>query len=196
MHSGLTAIAHGFLRLFFQPVLIAWALWATSGWRLLFLAAPAPDTVTSGAVGIGALLTYPNDSVTRPLLLRWLTNHLLGWAHVRITPRPPQVRRRGTGRGGSGRTGRCVRARGGLRGLLGVLLDYAAGVLSAAEIKAAGALGPFATSPIAGPAPNGCWANPCRSTGPGPLPGRAEDRLNYQFGKQDTADWLGGQTAG
>ena len=33
---GLNSDRARFLRLFFQPVLIAWALWATSGWRLLF----------------------------------------------------------------------------------------------------------------------------------------------------------------
>ncbi|MCB1286388.1 MAG: DoxX family membrane protein [Mycobacterium sp.] len=32
---GLSSDRARFLRLFFQPVLIAWALWATSGWRLL-----------------------------------------------------------------------------------------------------------------------------------------------------------------
>jgi uncharacterized membrane protein len=32
---GLNSDRARFLRLFFQPVLIAWALWATSGWRLL-----------------------------------------------------------------------------------------------------------------------------------------------------------------
>lgn len=32
---GLNSDRARFLRLFFQPVLVAWALWCTSGWRLL-----------------------------------------------------------------------------------------------------------------------------------------------------------------
>lgn len=32
---GLNSDRARFLRLFFQPVLIAWALWSTGGWRLL-----------------------------------------------------------------------------------------------------------------------------------------------------------------
>ena len=32
---GLDSDQERFIRLFFQPVLIAWALWSTGGWRLL-----------------------------------------------------------------------------------------------------------------------------------------------------------------
>ena len=33
---GLNTDQARFTRLFFQPVLVVWALWATGGWRLLF----------------------------------------------------------------------------------------------------------------------------------------------------------------
>lgn len=80
---------------------------------------------------------------------------------------------------------------------LGVLLDYAAGVLSAADIKAAGALG--AIRYVSDRRPGAQWmlGKPMQID-------EARDLYqaglkivsNYQFGKQDTADWLGGQTAG
>ena len=80
---------------------------------------------------------------------------------------------------------------------LGVLLDYAAGVLSAAEIKAAGALG--AIRYVSDRRPGAQWmlGKPMQLD-------EARDLYqaglkivsNYQFGKQDTADWLGGQSAG
>lgn len=80
---------------------------------------------------------------------------------------------------------------------LGILLDYAAGVLKAADIKAAGALG--AIRYVSDRRPGAQWmlGKPIQ------LP-EARDLYqaglkivsNYQFGKQDTADWLGGQAAG
>lgn len=80
---------------------------------------------------------------------------------------------------------------------LGVLLDYAAGVLSAADIKAAGALG--AIRYVSDRRPGAQWmlGKPMQLD-------EARDLYqaglkivsNYQFGKQDTADWLGGQSAG
>lgn len=80
---------------------------------------------------------------------------------------------------------------------LGILLDYAAGVLKAADIKAAGALG--AIRYVSDRRPNAQWM----LGKPIGLP-EARDLYaaglkivsNYQFGKQDTADWLGGQDAG
>ncbi len=80
---------------------------------------------------------------------------------------------------------------------LGVLLDYAAGVLSASDLKAAGALG--AIRYVSDRRPGAGWmlGKPMQA-------GEARDLnqaglkivSNYQFGKQDTADWLGGQAAG
>jgi len=80
---------------------------------------------------------------------------------------------------------------------LGILLDYSAGVLSAAEIKAAGALG--AIRYVSDRRPGASWmlGKPMQLA-------EARDLYqaglkivsNYQFGKQDTADWLGGQAAG
>jgi hypothetical protein len=80
---------------------------------------------------------------------------------------------------------------------LGVLLDYAAGVISAADLKAAGALG--AIRYVSDRRPGGSWmlGKPIQ------LP-EAQDLVkaglkivsNYQYGKQETADWLGGQEGG
>lgn len=39
---GLDSDQARFIRLFFQPVLIAWALWSTGGWRLLRRRGSAP----------------------------------------------------------------------------------------------------------------------------------------------------------
>jgi len=80
---------------------------------------------------------------------------------------------------------------------LGVLLDYAAGVISAADLKAAGALG--AIRYVSDRRPGGDWM-----LGKPMLLAEAQDLYraglkivsNYQFGKQDTADWLGGGPAG
>ena len=80
---------------------------------------------------------------------------------------------------------------------LGVLLDYAAGVISAADIRASGAIG--AIRYVSDRRPGGDWMK----GKPIQLP-EARDLYHqglkivscYQFGKQDTADWLGGQAAG
>ncbi|KUI29052.1 hypothetical protein AU194_03345 [Mycobacterium sp. GA-2829] len=80
---------------------------------------------------------------------------------------------------------------------LGVLLDYAAGVLKASDIRAAGALG--AIRYVSDRRPGGAWmlGKPIQ------LPEARDLYQNglkivscYQFGKADTADWLGGQSAG
>lgn len=80
---------------------------------------------------------------------------------------------------------------------LGILLDYAAGVIPASEIRAAGAAG--AIRYVSDRRPGAAWmlGKPIQ------LP-EAQDLhsnglkivSNYQYGKQDTADWLGGQNAG
>jgi len=80
---------------------------------------------------------------------------------------------------------------------LGVLLDYAAGVINASDLKAAGALG--AIRYVSDRRPGGSWmlGKPIQ------LP-EARDLhqaglkivSNYQYGKQETADWRGGQRAG
>ena len=80
---------------------------------------------------------------------------------------------------------------------LGVLLDYAAGVISASDIRSAGALG--AIRYVSDRRPGGAWmlGKPIQ------LPEARDLYRNglkivscYQYGKQDSADWLGGQNAG
>ena len=80
---------------------------------------------------------------------------------------------------------------------LGLLLDYAAGVLSAADLKAAGAVG--AIRYVSDRRAGASWmlGKPIQIS-------EARDLYqsglkivsNYQFGKKETADWLGGQPAG
>lgn len=80
---------------------------------------------------------------------------------------------------------------------LGLLLDYAAGVLKAADIKAAGALGAIRYVSDRRPGAEWMLGKPIQLS-------EARDLYqaglkivsNYQFGKQATADWLGGQSAG
>ena len=80
---------------------------------------------------------------------------------------------------------------------LGILLDYAAGVIGAGDLRASGALG--AIRYVSDRRPGGAWmlGKPIQ------LPEARDLYENglkivscYQYGKQDTADWLGGQTAG
>ena len=80
---------------------------------------------------------------------------------------------------------------------LGTLLDYAAGVIKAADIKASGVQG--AIRYVSDRRPGGAWM----LGKPIELP-EARDLYQsglksvscYQYGKQDTADWLAGQNAG
>ncbi|OBH17805.1 DUF1906 domain-containing protein [Mycolicibacter sinensis] len=80
---------------------------------------------------------------------------------------------------------------------LGILLDYAAGVLPAEQIRAAGAVG--AIRYVSDRRPGADWM-----LGKPMQPDEARDLQQnglkivscYQFGKQATADWLGGQAAG
>lgn len=80
---------------------------------------------------------------------------------------------------------------------LGLLFDYSAGVLKAADIKAAGGIG--AIRYVSDRRPGGEWMlgkpiqlNEARELYQAGL----KIVSNYQFGKQATADWLGGQSAG
>jgi hypothetical protein len=80
---------------------------------------------------------------------------------------------------------------------LGILLDYAAGVISAADLRASGAVG--AIRYVSDRRPGGEWMQ----GKPIQLP-EARDLYHhglkivscYQFGKKDSADWLGGGPAG
>lgn len=80
---------------------------------------------------------------------------------------------------------------------LGVLLDYAAGIIPASQIRAAGAAG--AIRYVSDRRPGGAWmlGKPIQ------LPEARDLSQNglkivscYQYGKQSSADWLGGQSAG
>ncbi|WP_319447941.1 MULTISPECIES: DUF1906 domain-containing protein [unclassified Mycobacterium] len=80
---------------------------------------------------------------------------------------------------------------------LGLLLDYAAGVIPAAQLRAAGASG--AIRYVSDRRPGGAWmlGKPIQ------LPEARDLYQNglkivscYQYGKEDNADWLGGQAAG
>jgi hypothetical protein len=82
-------------------------------------------------------------------------------------------------------------------GPLGILLDYAAGVISASEIKAAGAVG--AVRYVSDRRPGGAWmlGKPIQLSEARDLAGHGLKIVScYQYGKQDTADWLGGENAG
>jgi Domain of unknown function (DUF1906) len=80
---------------------------------------------------------------------------------------------------------------------LGILLDYAAGVISAADLRASGAVG--AIRYVSDRRPGGEWMH-----GKPIQLAEARDLYHaglkivscYQFGKKDNADWLGGQAAG
>jgi hypothetical protein len=80
---------------------------------------------------------------------------------------------------------------------LGLLLDYAAGVLSAGDIKAAGALGVIRYVSDRRPGADWMLGKPIKIEEARDLY-RAGLKIvsNYQFGKQETSDWLGGQPAG
>jgi hypothetical protein len=80
---------------------------------------------------------------------------------------------------------------------LGILLDYAAGVIPAADIRAAGAAG--AIRYVSDRRPDGAWmlGKPIQLSEARDLYQSGLKIVScYQYGKQDTADWLGGQNAG
>jgi glycoside hydrolase-like protein/TAT (twin-arginine translocation) pathway-exported protein len=80
---------------------------------------------------------------------------------------------------------------------LGVLLDYAAGVIPASQIRAAGAVGSIRY--VSDRRPGGAWmlGKPIQISEARDLHQNGLKIVScYQYGKQDSADWLGGQSAG
>ena len=80
---------------------------------------------------------------------------------------------------------------------LGVLLDYAAGVIPANQIRAAGALGSIRYVSDRRPGGNWMLGKPMQITEARDLSQNGLKVVScYQYGKQSSADWLGGQSAG
>ncbi|OBA78551.1 hypothetical protein A9W99_23000 [Mycobacterium sp. 1164966.3] len=82
-------------------------------------------------------------------------------------------------------------------GSLGTLLDYAAGVIPAQQIRAAGAVG--AIRYVSDRRPGGNWmlGKPIQATEARDLSGSGLKIVScYQYGKGTTSDWLGGAAAG
>jgi hypothetical protein len=82
-------------------------------------------------------------------------------------------------------------------GSLGTLLDYAAGVIPAGQIKAAGAVG--AIRYVSDRRPGGAWmlGKPIQLAEARDLHGGGLKIVScYQFGKGSTSDWVGGAAAG
>jgi Domain of unknown function (DUF1906) len=80
---------------------------------------------------------------------------------------------------------------------LGVLLDYAAGVIPASQIKAAGAVGSIRY--VSDRRPGGSWmlGKPIQLPEARDLDENGLKIVScYQYGKQSSADWLGGESAG
>ena len=80
---------------------------------------------------------------------------------------------------------------------LGVLLDYSAGVIPAAQLRAAGAAGAIRYVSERRPGADWMLGKPMLAAEAADLRGSGLAVVsNYQFGKRDTADWLGGADAG
>ena len=80
---------------------------------------------------------------------------------------------------------------------LGVLLDYAAGVIPADQIRAAGAVGSIRY--VSDRRPGGAWmlGKPMQINEARDLHQNGLKIVScYQYGKEASADWLGGQSAG
>lgn len=80
---------------------------------------------------------------------------------------------------------------------LGVLLDYAAGVIPASDLKAAGAAGSIRY--VSDRRPGGAWmlGKPIQLAEARDLYSSGLKIVScYQYGKKSSADWLGGQNAG
>jgi Domain of unknown function (DUF1906)/TAT (twin-arginine translocation) pathway signal sequence len=80
---------------------------------------------------------------------------------------------------------------------LGVLLDYAAGVIPASQIRAAGAAGSIRY--VSDRRPGGAWmlGKPMQIAEAHDLNQNGLKIVScYQYGKQSSADWLGGQSSG
>jgi hypothetical protein len=96
-----------------------------------------------------------------------------------------------------GATAAALRAAPVSAGSLGTLLDYAAGVIPAGQIKAAGAVG--AIRYVSDRRPGGAWmlGKPIQLAEARDLHGGGLKIVScYQFGKGSTSDWLGGAAAG
>ena len=82
-------------------------------------------------------------------------------------------------------------------GALGTLLDYAAGVIPASQIRAAGAVGSIRYVSDRRPGGNWMLGKPIQLTEARDLSSNGLKIVScYQFGKGSTADWLGGAGAG
>jgi len=80
---------------------------------------------------------------------------------------------------------------------LGTLLDYAAGVIPASQIRAAGAVGSIRYVSDRRPGGNWMLGKPIQITEARDLAGNGLKIVScYQYGKGNTADWLGGGAAG
>jgi len=80
---------------------------------------------------------------------------------------------------------------------LGTLLDYAAGVIPASQIRAAGAVGSIRYVSDRRPGGNWMLGKPIQLTEARDLAGNGLKIVScYQYGKGNTADWLGGAAAG
>lgn len=80
---------------------------------------------------------------------------------------------------------------------LGILLDYSAGVLTGAQIRAAGAAGAIRYVSDRRPGAEWMLGKPMQSAEAHDLHQAGLKIVScYQFGKQATADWLGGHDAG
>lgn len=98
---------------------------------------------------------------------------------------------------GLGVVASSLRATPASAGSLGTLLDYAAGVIPASQIRAAGAVG--AIRYVSDRRPGGAWmlGKPIQLSEARDLSGNGLKIVScYQYGKGSTADWLGGASAG
>jgi hypothetical protein len=98
---------------------------------------------------------------------------------------------------GLGVAASSLRAAPASAGSLGTLLDYAAGVIPAGQIKAAGAVG--AIRYVSDRRPGGAWmlGKPIEIAEARDLnSGGLKIVSCYQYGKGSTSDWLGGAAAG
>jgi len=80
---------------------------------------------------------------------------------------------------------------------LGTLLDYAAGVIPASQIRAAGAMGSIRYVSDRRPGGNWMLGKPIQVSEARDLDSNGLKIVScYQYGKANTADWLGGANAG
>jgi Domain of unknown function (DUF1906) len=101
------------------------------------------------------------------------------------------------GLGLAGTAAASLRAAPASAGSLGTLLDYAAGVIPASEIRAAGAVG--AIRYVSDRRPGGAWmlGKPMQVSEARDLNSSGLKIVScYQYGKGSTSDWLGGGGAG